>query len=839
MTSQAIILWTLLLTAFPDAMLATPTTIQRPNSSAIPSRIWGTTPGVQYNESFLIGNGRLGAAVSGAPQSETMPVNEDSFWSGGLLDRVNADALAYMAEMQSLIANGQPGEASTLAGFAYAGTPVSTRHYDRLGDLQLSMDHGSSVSDYERWLDVHDGTSGVYYTVDNVTYMREYMASNPDDVIAIRIAADKPGAVGFDVHLRRGASLNRYQDYAQKVGIDTVVIGGGSASVNAIEFASGARVVARGGTVKTIGDTILCDGADEAWVYFTSWTSFRKSDPRSAVLADLAAISSSNDAYANIRAAHVFDYQNLAGRVALDLGSSSDEQKVMNTSDRMAALSSSGFDPELVALYFQFGRYLLISSSRDKTLPPNLQGIWNDDFDPQWGSKYTININTEMNYWPSLVTNLAELNGPLFDLIDTMHVRGTQTAKKMYNARGGVCHHNTDLWGDTAPQDNYMTSTFWPSGLAWMATHIWEHYVFTGETDTLRQHFPALRDAALFYVDFMTDYKGWKVTNPSSSPEHAYYIPGTTETTAISAGPTIDNSLVWTLFGMVLDAQQVLGIKDQELTRELVETRAQLPPLRLNAYGGIMEWIEDYNETEPGHRHFSHLFGLYPGNQITVSNEMTFSAAATSLQRRLDNGGGGTGWSRSWAISLAARLFNASSAAESVVTLLKDYTYYTSLLDTGPSAAFQIDGNFGGTAGIAEMLVQSHEYVSSSMSTDSEGVGVPGPAYVGDEGEKFILIRLLPALPSSWCRYGGGRVTGLAARGGFEVDVGWDEAGKLTSATLTSLLGSEVWVTLGSSPIGDGDATTTKIDVAGAGSGSFVQLRTEKGAKYTVEVLSL
>lgn len=363
--------------------------LDKPDSASKPSRIWQSAPGSIYSDSFLIGNGRLGAGINGAAQSESIPVNEDSFWSGPALDRVNEDALAYMPEVQSLIFNQRPGEASDRASYSYVGTPVSTRHYDVLGSLQLTMNHTSTVEDYERWLDVGDGTSGIYYKAGNATYTREYIASNPANIIAIRIAADTPGVVDFTVHMSRNpkGSLNRFEDYSKKAGSDTVILGGGDASANSIAFSSGAKVISRGGTVKTIGDTIFCNGADEAWIYFTSWTTFRKKDPRSAVLADLAAVSDLK--YVEVREKHVQDYQALAGRVSLNLGTSSADQKAKNTVDRMSALATK-FDPELVALYFQLGRYLLITSSRNGTLPPNLQGIWNNVLDPQWGSKYTI-----------------------------------------------------------------------------------------------------------------------------------------------------------------------------------------------------------------------------------------------------------------------------------------------------------------------------------------------------------------------------------------------------------------------------------------------------------------
>lgn len=438
----------------------------------------------------------------------------------------------------------------------------------------------------------------------------------------------------------------------------------------------------------------------------------------------------------------------------------------------------------------------------------------------------------------------------------------------MYGARGAVAHHNTDLWGDSAPQDNYMASTYWPSGLAWMVTHLWEHYLYTGDAAALRRHYDALRDAALFFLDFLTEdpATGWLVTNPSSSPENAFFVPGsaTGETTALAAGPTMDNSLVRHLLGVVLEAQAVLGLEaegeEDEEEEPLVlpaarlrATRTRLPPLRVNAAGGVMEWLEDYKSTEPGHRHWSHLWGLFPGAEVTAGgNATTFAAARATLYDRLGHGGGDTGWSRAWAVALAARLGDAAAAGSSVRHLLVNLTYGASLLDSGPPAAFQLDGNYGGTAGLAEMLLQSHEYVAAADddgSGNTTGTDNLRPAFVGHVGPKTPLLRLLPALPRDWAAAGsGGFVRGLVARGGFEVDVAWDGEARLVRATIRSLRGGDAWVTVGNAPLGyqetrpsgTNDTTATppvpRIRVAGGGTGGFVLLRSETGQEFTVDL---
>ncbi|CZR61717.1 uncharacterized protein PAC_11614 [Phialocephala subalpina] len=809
--------WTTVLLLFVSAVSSE--SFAPPNSASYPSRLWASSAGTYFNDSYLIGNGRLGATVPGAVASDLIRVNEDSFWSGGRLSRVNADSATTIPKIQSLLTQGRVPEAARAASFSYAGTPVSSQHFEPLGDLQLVMNHSSSASSYERWLDLNDATAGVYYINSGITYKREYLVSNPANVMAIRIVANKTGSVSFNIHLRKGQSLNRWEDYSSKVGSNTIAMGGESGGEGGITWSAGARVVASGGKVYTIGDYVLCDNADEAWIYFTSWTSVRRNNPKDSVLSDLSNVRQS---YSDIRAAHVTDYQKYAGRVSLSLGKSSPAQKSLTTAKRITTLGTGTFDPELAALYFQFGRYLLIASSRAGTLPPNLQGIWLQELDPQWGSKYTININL----------HLVDLTSPLYDLIDTMHESQSNAAKNMYSARGFMAHHNTDIWGDTAPQDNYVSSTFWPGGAAWLVTHIMEHYRFTGDILLLGQKFDVLKDAALFFVDFLTDYNGWKLTNPTLSAENTYVLPSG-GTAAITLGSTLDNSLLWELFGIVLEAQDIVAKHDAQFTAQITELRAQLPPLRVNSFGGIMEWIHDYNETDPGHRHFSHLFGLFPGSQITNSNATNFNAAKVSLQRRLSNGGGSTGWSRAWSILLSGRAFLPEMVHYNFVQLMYNYTYPNSMLDTGPPAAFQIDGNFGGTAAIAEALLQSHETVDANSASGSTPPAetLLQPASTGSL-KKTNLIRLLPALPSEWSRNGGGSVLGLLARGGFEVDIAWSTSGNLTTANITSNEGNDVYVALGGAQIGSKNGT--QISVKGGTSGVFVLLKTKKGAKYTV-----
>lgn len=574
---------------------ASATALEPPASAKHSLRLWSDSPGVNWNESYLIGNGRLGAAIRGNVASDIIGTNEDSFWSGGLLHRVNQDARSQMPKLQSLIREGRVQEAERLANFAYTGQPFSVRHYEPLGDWELYMNHTDDATSYERYLDVDNSSSGVYYVKNGTAYLREYIASYPDDVMAIHIKSNVSGAVSFNTHLRRGEapSLNRWEDYAAHVSDNTIVIDGQSASSTGIMYASGAKVVASGGRVYALGDTIICDNADEATIYYTAWTDYRKQDPKASVISQLSAVTKP---YQDMKTAHVEDYQRLAHRVALSFGNSTSKQRSMSTSQRVGALNNGTFDSELMSLYFQFGRYLLISSSRLGSLPSNLQGIWNYNPDPFWGSKYTTNINLQMNYWPALVTNIAEVLPPLHSLIKTVRTQGAAVAKQMYGVAGFVSHHNTDLWGDSAPQDNYAPGTYWPSAGPWLTFHLMEFYRYTGDKAFVKQHYQTLKAAAEFFVGFLTEYEGHLVTNPTVSPENQYYLPNSTDMAAITLGATMDSELMWELFGAIQELNELLGVGDDDFVDSLNDIKARLPPYRKNYYGGLMEWIHDYEE---------------------------------------------------------------------------------------------------------------------------------------------------------------------------------------------------------------------------------------------------
>lgn len=615
-----------------------------PDSASKPFRLWekaSGSGGKSFADFYPIANGRIGGMFNGGAASDSVRINEDSFWSGSFLDRVNPDARETVKDMQKLVVEEKFKEAEDLHKLGYIGTPMSTRNYDTMGSFTITQDlPNTNVTEYERWLELSESVGGVHFVSGGVTFQREYLASYPDDVIAVHLTASKPGALKFRVRLDRGAwdvvGLNRHVAYSEPANGDSVIIGGSSQDDNPVKWAAGVRIVASGGKVRTHGDNALCDGADEAVVYFQAWTNYRQKDPKKAVLSDLAGKGKD---FKKIRDAHVKDYKQYYDRTSINLGKSTDEQKKKTTPQRMTSIDEDNFDPELAVLFFQLGRYMLISSSRDgdKSLPPNLQGVWNDVTDPAWGGKYTLNINLQMNYWPSLTTGLSDLVQPLNNLLKTMDKRGRKVAKEMYGARGTVTHHNTDMWGDSAPQDNYAPATLWPMAGVWMITHAIEHYRFTGDKKMLKDMWPTLKANAEFALDFLSEYKGHMVTNPSSSPENIFYDPSDdSRTVAITVGPTVDNALLRELFDFIPEAQRVLGVSDKKFVQRVTDMRAKLPPLRLNQYDGLAEWIDDYKEANPGNGHVSHLVTTYPLNHITNANATLFNASITSLNHRLE-----------------------------------------------------------------------------------------------------------------------------------------------------------------------------------------------------------
>ena len=743
------------------------------NISDPSTSIWFSGPATKWDEALPVGNGRLGAMVFGGVQEDRLQLNEDTYWSGGPYSTVVKGGYKFLPEIQRLVFAEKYLDAHNLFGRNLMGYPIEQQKYQSLANLHLFFSHEKETTDYRRSLDLRDGVATTTYSVGGVRYKREVFASAPDQVIVVRVTADKPGRITFTANLRgvRNQTHSNYgTDYFRMdpVGSDGLAVTGKSADylgiAGKLKYEARVKVVAQGGTITTSGVDLNVKNADSVTLYFAAATNFIdyrdvSGDQHARVESYLRNVNGKS--YDAIKAAALSDYKSLYDRASLSLPATTNS--FLPTNDRKDTGRESP-DPSLAALAYNFGRYLLISSSRPGTQPANLQGIWNDDQNPAWDSKYTTNINTEMNYWAVDSANLSELGTPLYKMIDELTDQGSQVAREHYGAKGWVFHQNTDIWRVAAPMDGPSWGTFTVGG-AWLCTHLWEHYEYSQDKGFLAKSYPVMEGSVQFFIDFLVKHPNgkWLVTNPSTSPENfpdgggnkPYFdeatgsrLPGTT----ICAGSSIDMQILYDLFGYYLKASEILD-KNSALIERVRTAREQLVPPQIGSDGSLQEWADDWRSLEKNHRHFSHLYGLYPGRVLWDKRTPALIDAYKKVLN--ERGDGGKGWSMAWKMALWARLGDGNRANKIFRGYLDEQSCMQLFALCGKS--MQVDGSLGMTAAITEMLMQSQDEV----------------------------INLLPALPDEWTS---GEFRGVRTRGGFELDLQWKNK-RVTQLKVTSKAG--------------------------------------------------